>query len=41
VSHRPAVIRIADQILEVRDGKVLATHHAVDPDGTRADEAKA
>jgi ATP-binding cassette subfamily C protein len=41
VSHRPAVIRIADQILEVRDGKVLATHHAVGPDGTRADEAKA
>jgi ATP-binding cassette subfamily C protein len=41
VSHRPAVIRIADQVLEVRDGKVLATHHAVGPDGTRADEAKA
>ncbi|WCM54044.1 ABC transporter ATP-binding protein/permease [Pseudomonas sp. WJP1] len=41
VSHRPAMIRIADQILEVRDGKVLAIHNAVDPDGTRADEAKA
>jgi ATP-binding cassette subfamily C protein len=41
VSHRPAMIRIADQILEVRDGKVLAIHNAVDPDGTRTDEAKA
>lgn len=41
VSHRPAMIRIADQILEARDGKVLAIHNAFDPDGTRTGEAKA
>jgi ATP-binding cassette subfamily C protein len=40
VSHRPAMIGIADQILEVRDGKVLATDKALDPDGTRAGGVK-
>ncbi|MFJ3370129.1 ABC transporter ATP-binding protein [Pseudomonas sp. NPDC086251] len=29
VSHRPAMIRIADQILELRDGKVSAVQHAL------------
>ena len=29
VSHRPAMIRIADQILELRDGKVSAVHTAL------------
>jgi ATP-binding cassette subfamily C protein len=35
------MIRIADQILEVREGKVLAIQNAFDAGGTRTDEAKA